>query len=119
VKFDLKNMSRKELEKLKGDIEKALEKVGEREMKAALEAAEKAAVAHGFSLSQLTGGAEVAAPKKRGRKPGSKAKTPAKKGAPKYANPDDASQTWTGKGRQPDWFKAAIASGTDPVSLEL
>ena len=80
MKFDLKNMSRKELEKLKGDIEKALEKVGEREMKAALEAAEKAAAAHGFSLSQLTGGAEVAAPKKRGRKPGSKAKRPPRKG---------------------------------------
>jgi DNA-binding protein H-NS len=121
MKFDLKSMSRKDLERLKGDVDKALEKVGEREMKTALEAAEKAAAAHGFSLKQLTGGKDTtAAPKRRGRKPGPKAaKAPVKKGAPKYANPADASQTWTGKGRQPDWFKAALASGTDPDKLAI
>lgn len=119
MKFELKNMSRKELERLKNDVEIALEKVGEREKKAALEAAEKAAAAHGYSLSQLTGNVDALAPKKRGRKPGTTLRVPAKKGAPKYANPDDASQTWTGKGRQPDWFKAAITSGTDPVNMEL
>jgi DNA-binding protein H-NS len=27
--------------------------------------------------------------------------------APKYRNPDDPSQTWTGRGRSPDWVVAA------------
>jgi len=28
--------------------------------------------------------------------------------APKYRNPADHSQTWSGRGRQPRWFKAAL-----------
>ena len=84
----------------------------------AIKAAEKAAAAHGFSLAQLTGG-ETAAPKKRGRKPGPKAAKPKKAGAPRYKNPADASQTWTGKGRQPVWFKDAVAAGADPESMAI
>jgi len=30
---------------------------------------------------------------------------------PKYRNPADASQTWTGRGRKPGWIVAALASG--------
>lgn len=109
MKFNLKSMTRKELEKLQSDIEKALAKVGEREMKAARLAAEKAAAAHGFSLSDLAGEAK---PKKAAKK--------AKKSAPaKYRNPADASQTWTGKGRQPNWFKDAMAAGKTASSLEI
>jgi DNA-binding protein H-NS len=28
--------------------------------------------------------------------------------APKYRNPADPSQTWSGRGRQPRWFNAAL-----------
>jgi DNA-binding protein H-NS len=28
--------------------------------------------------------------------------------APKYRNPDDPSQTWTGRGKRPLWFAAAL-----------
>jgi DNA-binding protein H-NS len=31
--------------------------------------------------------------------------------APKYRNPKDASQTWTGRGKRPRWFQALIDSG--------
>jgi DNA-binding protein H-NS len=30
---------------------------------------------------------------------------------PKYRNPNDASQTWAGRGLQPRWLKEAIKSG--------
>lgn len=113
MKAELKSMTRKELEKLKADVEKALEKVSEKEKKAALAAAEKAAAAHGFSLSEITGA--EAAPK-RGRKPKQVQKTAS---APKYRNPENKDQTWTGKGRQPEWFKTAIASGKTPESMEI
>ena len=118
MKYNLKTMSRKELEKLRADVDKALEQVSSRELDAARKAAEKAAAAHGFSLAQLTG-AEAPAPKKRGRKPGPKAGKPKKVGAPRYKNPADASQTWTGKGRQPVWFKDAVAAGADPASMAI
>ena len=77
--------------------------------KAALVAAEKAAAAHGFSLADITGDAAL-----RQAKAG-----PKKVSAPKYKNPADATQTWTGKGRQPDWFKTAIAAGTTPDEMEI
>ncbi|MGJ8621127.1 MAG: H-NS family nucleoid-associated regulatory protein [Yoonia sp.] len=105
-------MSRKELEKLKANVEKALSKLAEKEKKAALAAAEKAAAAHGFSLADIAGDVTEKAPRKQKAAP--KAAAPAR-----YRNPDDASQTWTGKGRQPNWFKSAIAKGTKPEDLEI
>ena len=113
MQSDLKSMSRKELEKLKANVEKALSTVAEKEKKAALAAAKKAAAAHGFSLDEITG-AEQEKPKKR-RGP-AKAKSPS---VPKYRNPDDKNQTWTGKGRQPQWFKDAVSAGTSPDELAI
>ena len=63
MKPDLKSMTRKELERLKVNVEKALDKLAEKDKKAALAAAQKAAAAHGFSLAEITAGAP--APKKR------------------------------------------------------
>ena len=40
-----------------------------------------------------------------------KAKKPRGKVAPKYKNPANASETWTGRGRQPHWVADALASG--------
>ena len=39
--------------------------------------------------------------------------------APKYANPADASQTWTGRGRRPIWVQAALDSGKTLNDLEI
>ncbi|MFG5381901.1 H-NS family nucleoid-associated regulatory protein [Yoonia sp. R2-816] len=47
------------------------------------------------------------------------AKKPKKASIPKYANPDDRTQTWTGKGRKPEWFKAAMAAGKTPEQCEI
>ncbi len=111
MKIDLKEMNRKELDKLKANVDKALAKLADKDKKAALVAAEKAAAAHGFSLAEITGDTT---PRK------AKAKTaPKKASVPKYKNPADGAQTWTGKGRQPDWFKAAIAAGTTPDAMEI
>ncbi|PJI85333.1 DNA-binding protein H-NS [Yoonia maricola] len=112
MKPDLKSMTRKELEKLKTNVEKALVKLAEKEKKAARAAAEKAAASHGFSLAELTG--DTAPKAVRKRKAGPKTAS-----VPKYQNPANADQTWTGKGRQPDWFKAAIKSGTSPDAMEI
>ena len=37
--------------------------------------------------------------------------------APKYRNPADHSQTWSDRGRQPRWFKAALRKGKTERSL--
>lgn len=109
---DLKSMTPKQLEKLASDVAKEIAMRATRQRDAAMKAAAKAAKEHGFDLSDLLGDA----PKKRGRK-----KSGPKKPAlpPKYKNPSDANQTWSGRGRQPDWYKAAIAAGKSPKSLEI
>jgi DNA-binding protein H-NS len=33
------------------------------------------------------------------------------KGEPKYQNPDNSRQTWTGRGKRPSWIKAVLAQG--------
>ena len=109
MKIDLSAMSRAELENLKLQVEKALIEAGEKDKKAALAAAEKAAADHGFSLAEITG--QMAG---RKGKAGPKSTAPAK-----YRNPDDANQSWTGKGRQPQWFKDALAAGTSPEAMEI
>jgi DNA-binding protein H-NS len=55
-------------------------------------------------------------------KPARKAKKAAKPKAasrPKFANPADRSQTWTGKGRQPNWYRAEVEKGTDPAKMKI
>lgn len=112
MKVNLKGMSRKELEKLKANIDKALEKISVSEMKAARSAAEKAAKSYGFSLDDIM---EAPAPTKI-RKP---RKAAANVGVARYKNPEDASQTWTGKGRRPKWVIAAQEAGKSLDDLAI
>ena len=37
--------------------------------------------------------------------------------AAKYANPANPSQTWSGRGKRPIWFKEALAKGTSEEKL--
>lgn len=109
MKINLKNMTRKELEKLGKDVSKALDKLHKQDLKKVRQEMEKLAAAHGVKVEDVLGS---------GAKPA--AKTAAKaKSAPKFANPADKSQTWTGKGRQPDWYKSAIAAGKSPDSMAV
>ena len=39
--------------------------------------------------------------------------------APKYANPQNAEQTWTGRGRRPQWVQEALASGKSLDDLAI
>ncbi|MGC1503477.1 MAG: H-NS histone family protein [Sulfitobacter sp.] len=114
MQFDLKSMTRKELEKHLKDVEKALETAKARDHREARKAAEKAAAEFGFSLDQLA--PDTAQPRKAAK---SKIKKTKVKSKPIYANPADRSQTWTGKGRQPNWYREAVASGTSSDALKI
>ncbi|ROU01142.1 H-NS family nucleoid-associated regulatory protein [Histidinibacterium lentulum] len=107
MSIDLSTMDRKDLEKLRKDIDKQIERLNKSDQKAALEAAERAAREHGFSLAELTGGASAKAGRVKTVNP------------PRYRNPDNPSQTWTGKGRRPDWIKAAQEKGEDLSKFEI
>jgi DNA-binding protein H-NS len=107
--MEMNKMSRNELEKLIRDAERALKSIEKREMQAAKKAAEDAAAKFGFKLSELVGGTAT----------GQKSAKAQRSGEAKYANPEDPSQTWTGKGRQPKWFKDAIEAGKSPEALAV
>jgi DNA-binding protein H-NS len=38
---------------------------------------------------------------------------------PKYRNPKDPSQTWTGKGRRPKWYLEALDAGVSPEDMRI
>ena len=113
MQMDLKSMSRQELEKLLEDVKKALVNAQQRDRREALKAAQKAAAEFGYSLDDLN--ADGTMPK--GRK--SKGKSGGTKSAPQYANPADPDQTWTGKGRQPNWYREEVAKGTSPETMKI
>lgn len=67
---------------------------------------------HGWTFEELfgkaTGGAAPArAPAKRARKSAAKGS----KVAPKYRNPANEKETWSGRGRQPRWLAALTGAG--------
>ena len=108
-------MTRKELEKLGHDVEKALMKLQKQDLKKVRSEMEKLAAAHGVSVEDVLGG-KIAAPKAAKAKTATKTKT---KAPAKYVNPADKSQTWTGKGRQPNWFKTAVDGGAAPETMAI
>jgi DNA-binding protein H-NS len=69
----------------------------------------------GYTIAELFGGAGATttrAPKAAGAKPAAaKSKKTLGKVAPKYRNPDNSSETWTGRGKQPRWLAAHTAQG--------
>lgn len=99
---NLSNMSYSELVALQKDVEAALKDFEKRKKKEALAAAQKAAQEYGFSLEEVLGGGK-----------------PRGKVAPRYRNPEDASQTWTGRGRKPLWVVAALNRGKSLDDLAI
>lgn len=104
--IDLSKMSEKELAKLEKELEKEVQSRAKGKREAARKAADAAAQKHGFSLNDLVGTTKA---KAKGKKQAAPAK---------YKNPKDPKQTWSGRGRQPVWFKEAVSAGADPKSLE-
>jgi DNA-binding protein H-NS len=94
--IDLNELSLPELKKLQKDVTRAIDTFGEREKKAALAEIEAIAKERGFSLSQLMDEVTI---------------KPRKAVAPKYVNPADPEDTWSGRGRKPRWVSAALAEG--------
>ena len=101
----LSKLNYKQLLDLKNKIDaaKAQKQVQER---AALKSkiADMAATS-GFAVSELFGGKAV--------------RKSAGKVAPKYANPKDPTQTWTGRGRKPLWMVAELKKGKKQESFAL
>lgn len=91
---NLEKLSVEELKKLQKETAQAIAGFEDRKRAEALTEIEAVAQKHGFKLADLVGGkkTKVAAPAK-------------------YKHPENASLTWSGRGRQPNWIKDGLASG--------
>lgn len=113
--FKLDGMSQEELRELRTQVDRALSSFADRKRKEAIAAAEEAVRAHGFaSLAEVTRARRGA-----GRAAGTRGQSSRPSGAPRYANPDDASQTWSGRGRRPQWVKDSLDAGRALEDLAL
>ena len=102
MNMNLEDLSKDELKRLKTDVDRALKTIDQRRKAEAKRAAETAAKEYGFSLDDLVAEAGKGS-----------------KGLPKYKNPDDPSQTWTGRRRKPNWVLSALDSGKTLDDLKI
>ena len=102
--MDLDSLSLKELKELQSQVARAVASYEERARKQTAAELEEIARARGFTLGELVNAT------------GSRKRSVS---VPKYANPDDKSQTWSGRGRKPHWYINAIAKGASPEDLAI
>ena len=95
-------MSLKDLLDLELKVQRAINTARDRERAEVKQAMAKLAEKRGFSISELYGG--------RGR---------GKSSVAKYANPANRSETWTGRGRKPNWLVAKLKRGAKLESFAI
>lgn len=106
---DIEKMSLKDLVELEARVQKAIAVMRDRERNELKKKMADMAATHGFSVNELFGGG------KAGRGAG-KSKSV---GVAKYANPDDPSDTWTGRGRKPNWVLDRLKKGGKLEDFEI
>lgn len=95
--INVDRLSLKDLLALAVKVQRALAGARERERAAVKKQIEELARESGFSMDELFG---------QGR-----SSLKGRKVAPKYANPDNLSETWSGRGRKPKWLVAKLKKG--------
>ena len=99
----LDKLSYAELLKLQERVEAAIAEKRVEDAASTKEALRAMAEKAGFDIKDLFG--------KRGSPKGS--------GVAKYRNPKDSSQTWTGRGRKPNWLVDAVKKGAKLDSFAI
>lgn len=105
--IDISSLNSRELLELAEKAKAEASTLRENEKRTARERVNEFAVSLGFSIAELFS---------YDSKSAAKGKVTRSKAAPKYRKPG-GSETWTGKGRQPDWFKAIVQSGVSADSM--
>lgn len=102
MEIDIDDLSLEDLRALKTRVDRAIASFDARRRKEALAAAERAARELGFNLSELTGAT-------RGRR--NAGGTAGEERVVKYVHPENATQTWSGRGRRPRWVIEQLEAG--------
>lgn len=108
--IDLSNLNYNQLADLRKQVEVELVRRKEQEKNQLLQDIQARAAESGFSLSELLALAAG------GKKAGAAKKTA---GVAQFANPANPEQTWTGRGRKPQWVLDFLAQGGDLDGLRI
>ena len=106
---DLTTLSPRELDALITKAKKRKTTLKKRKPIATVRARLKAAAtAEGYTIEELfgTSGGGAARATRAAKAPRKLGKVP-----PKYRNPENPAETWTGRGKQPRWLAAQVAGG--------
>ncbi|MPL92169.1 Trans-acting regulatory protein HvrA [bioreactor metagenome] len=106
MEVDLDGMSLAQLKALEKDVAKAIVTFEAKRLSAARAAAEAIAREHGFTLAEIVETSPLTKRSKRSL-------------APKFANPANPAEVWTGLGRRPKWFIDGLAAGKQPEDFRL
>jgi DNA-binding protein H-NS len=104
--MDLAKLSSAQLRDLQEQLEAELNQRSTRDRSEALEKIHAIARNVGLPLQELVGTGQA-----RGGRTGTV--------AAQFRNPADASQQWTGRGRQPKWVKEWVDGGKDIAGLKI
>lgn len=116
--IDLSRLSSKDLGQLIRDAKRQQAVVAKRKPLATVRAKlTKLARAEGYTIDELFGGGTAPAAKRSAPRKGKAGKRAGAKVLPKYRNPMNAQETWTGRGRQPRWVENALNVGASLESL--
>lgn len=107
MSINFNEYSLEDLKQLQDDLEKAIKSKAKEAKKTALQQIHNIANEHGLDLDEVLDGLKNPAKKTAG------------KVAPKYKNPADDSQTWTGRGRKPKWVEEWLNSGKSLDDLAI
>jgi DNA-binding protein H-NS len=115
MSIDLEGLSAKQLEAVIARAKKRKEALSKRKPIAAVRKKLVAlAKADGYTISELFGDAADAnaepAPAKRAARKSTKGRSLGKV-APKYRNPENPKETWSGRGMQPRWLAEQVKRG--------
>ena len=105
--LNVEKLSLKELIALEAKLAAAIATARQKERAEIKSKVAELAERHGFSVSELFGGP--------GRGNGRKKSV----SIAKYANPDDKTDTWTGRGRKPNWLLARLKKGAKLSDFEI
>jgi DNA-binding protein H-NS len=114
MSIDLNTLSARELETLITQAKKRKTVLKKRKPITTVRARLKAAAAaEGYTIAELFGGgaASTGSEPRATKAPRAPRKTTGVKVPPKYRNPANAEQTWTGRGKQPRWMAEEISKG--------
>ena len=108
--MDLERLSARELDTLISKAKKRKMTLGKRKPVAVVRRKVAAlAKAEGYSIEELFGTAKAATASRKPAAP--RAGKAGSKVAPKYRNPANPKETWSGRGQLPRWMAAEVARG--------